>query len=396
MNLWARRQGFTIVELLIVVVVIAILAAIVIIAYNGIQDRARQSAAQTSLSSANTKVQAYKIENSGALPADLASLGITDTDSVTYQYTRNDQFEPNTYCMTTTSGKYSSHIASNGVKTDGPCPGHTGEAPALLNCAAGYVTVPGNSLFGTQAFCAMKYEAKDSGGTAVSTVSGTPWVSMNQGTARTKSSEACAKCHLMTLNEWLTIAHNALNVPSNWSGGAVGSGAVFGGHNDGTPAAGLAASSNDTDAYNGTGQTSGNQRRTLTLSNGEVIWDFVGNVWEWVDEQTPAKVGTQPGIASDTVDNFVYKQWDVSGLTYGDYARTAPGYGSKLAAENNWRSTQGMGELITSSAQDDARGFIMGGAYTTGYVNSGLFTLRLNYKPEQASSTTGFRASYTP
>ena len=37
-------RGFTIVELLIVIVVIAILAAISIVAYNGIQDRARNSA----------------------------------------------------------------------------------------------------------------------------------------------------------------------------------------------------------------------------------------------------------------------------------------------------------------------------------------------------------------
>jgi len=37
------RQGFTIVELLIVIVVIGILAAITIVAYNGIQARAQQS-----------------------------------------------------------------------------------------------------------------------------------------------------------------------------------------------------------------------------------------------------------------------------------------------------------------------------------------------------------------
>jgi len=174
MNSWARRQqGFTIVELLIVVVVIAILAAIVIVAYNGIQDQTRQSAAKESLSTASKKIQTSFIQHD-TLPASLASLGITDTSTVSYQYTANTSFVPNTYCVTTTSGKYSYHIASNGTQTDGPCPGHTGEAPKKLDCAPGFVTVPGNSLFGTQAFCVMKYEAKESSGTAVSTAASVP------------------------------------------------------------------------------------------------------------------------------------------------------------------------------------------------------------------------------
>jgi prepilin-type N-terminal cleavage/methylation domain-containing protein len=41
-----KQQGFTIVELLIVIVVIAILAAITIVAYNGVQNRAKATSGQ--------------------------------------------------------------------------------------------------------------------------------------------------------------------------------------------------------------------------------------------------------------------------------------------------------------------------------------------------------------
>jgi len=49
MNGWNLQKGFTIVELLIVVVVIAILAAITIVSFNGIQNRAYDSAVQADL-----------------------------------------------------------------------------------------------------------------------------------------------------------------------------------------------------------------------------------------------------------------------------------------------------------------------------------------------------------
>ena len=54
-----RTSGFTIVELLIVVVIIAILAAITIIAYNGIQARANNAAADSLLANVSKKIQAY-------------------------------------------------------------------------------------------------------------------------------------------------------------------------------------------------------------------------------------------------------------------------------------------------------------------------------------------------
>ncbi len=59
-----KSRGFTIVELLIVIVVIAILAAITIVAYNGIQNRARTSAAQATANTLLKKVESYNAINS--------------------------------------------------------------------------------------------------------------------------------------------------------------------------------------------------------------------------------------------------------------------------------------------------------------------------------------------
>jgi len=61
MNKRASSRGFTIVELLIVIVVIAILAAITIVAYNGIQNRAKTSAARELASQIAKKAEAYHV-----------------------------------------------------------------------------------------------------------------------------------------------------------------------------------------------------------------------------------------------------------------------------------------------------------------------------------------------
>ena len=54
-----NKKGFTIVELLIVIVVIGILATLVITAYSGIQQKARNSKRQTDVNALQTALEGF-------------------------------------------------------------------------------------------------------------------------------------------------------------------------------------------------------------------------------------------------------------------------------------------------------------------------------------------------
>jgi prepilin-type N-terminal cleavage/methylation domain-containing protein len=58
-----KQTGFTIVELLIVIVVIGILAAITIVAYNGVQNRASDTAIQADLRNIGGKMMEFQAIN---------------------------------------------------------------------------------------------------------------------------------------------------------------------------------------------------------------------------------------------------------------------------------------------------------------------------------------------
>lgn len=71
----ARSSGFTLVELLIVIVVIAILASITVVAFNGIQSRAKQAKILAAVDAYADAFELYKLDNNDALPVD--GLGLT-------------------------------------------------------------------------------------------------------------------------------------------------------------------------------------------------------------------------------------------------------------------------------------------------------------------------------
>lgn len=70
-----KQQGFTIVELLIVIVVIGILAALVITTFTGIQQKARNTERETDIKALQGQIEAYYAQN-GKYPT-LANLNDT-------------------------------------------------------------------------------------------------------------------------------------------------------------------------------------------------------------------------------------------------------------------------------------------------------------------------------
>lgn len=67
-----NRQGFTIVELLIVIVIIGILAAISVVAYGGVKDKALVSTAKSELAAISKRANMYQVDN-GTYPITSAA-----------------------------------------------------------------------------------------------------------------------------------------------------------------------------------------------------------------------------------------------------------------------------------------------------------------------------------
>lgn len=286
---------------------------------------------------------------------------------------------------------------------------------------SGWVEVPANSTYSTSNFLVMKYEAKcaatsdlttgltspnsgsntysDSGTNCisgsskavVSVASGYPIANITQSTSSTRCTNVTLNSnasHLITNNEWMTIARNAEAQNSNWTNGTVGSGALFSGHNDNSPTTALVASSDDSNGYSGTGNSaSSGQKRTLTLSNSAVIWDFSGNIFEWLsdtitDQANQPDSGTHAGSFGST---------QFTALTgYGTLS-----YDAIRPANSSYNSSQGMGiiyhcDTCSSNATTYA---LVRSAHWASTTQAGAFTLALDTTPSTSVSYLGFRCA---
>jgi hypothetical protein len=216
-----------------------------------------------------------------------------------------------------------------------------------LNCPTGYVRIPTNSDLSISEFCVMKYEARNVNGVATSQAAGLPWVGIARGLDGTSSNSAWKACKdlgngydFLTNAQWQAVARNIESVSSNWSNGSnAGSNALNQGHSDYTPGNTLTASTDD-DPCSGTDNnhcatnthSDFSQKRTHTLSNGEIIWDIAGNVWEMVQHVT---VADPDWSVNEFVSQFNFVQSDrlkfgpagtYASKGYPDYGGLGQGY----------------------------------------------------------------------
>ncbi|MCK5475628.1 MAG: hypothetical protein KAI71_03550, partial [Candidatus Pacebacteria bacterium] len=309
------------------------------------------------------------------------------------------------------------------------------------HCATGYIWVPGSAKFGTMpGFCVMKYEAKGSTGSVVSTATGLPYVSISQENARAECQGIGTDYHLISEAEWMTIAENIVNTTINDLDSDAGLQFATG-HSDSADAGGTANtvatidsadpiisgcsltsdmenalnayvagsceirgdSSNGVDpgdandkGFYDTGQdwadgtyVSGAankaQLRTYILSNGEIIWDIAGNAWEWTDKIAVCTEHPEQ-IASAASEWLEYN--DATGIDY-------KGFPYLRLADDGWSSSNGVGKIYTNvgGTANATRAFRRGGCWDAS-ADAGVFSLMLNIAPDTSANTRlGFRCA---
>ena len=410
------KKGFTLLEILLVIAAIGILAAIVLVAINPNRqiNQARTAAINSEKNQLEKAIQ-QRLIDTGSYPTVIDGVQRKICSSTVATDCINLATELANYIAAIPTGATYTVAVGNNNRVYV----NTTETAANLSCPTGYIRVPGNSLYQTKDFCVMKYEAKAVSTTDTTTglttpttgyntianntttttgannraiasvASGYPIANIDQTTAASYCSTAGGS--LITNREWMTIARNIEAQLSNWTTGtatssAIGTGGLYRGHSDNSPATALVAGP-DNDGYNGTGNSGFSiERRTHTLSNGEIIWDMGGNVWEWTNDTI---LGKDQPTGSST--GFGWREYGTglgnSITNFGTLSRDLVG-----PSNSNWGSGQNMGQIYSdgTSSNNTSFAFLRGGSWAT-TTTAGVFALVLDVTPSNTSDNIGFR-----
>jgi hypothetical protein len=287
----------------------------------------------------------------------------------------------------------------------------------------------------TEDFYVARYEMKivgrddgnveyDEAYVAQSRPSGIPWQWVNQVQAKAECEALGAGFALLTNEEWMTIARSIEANPLNWSDNQTHpSGETDAQLNHGHTCRvgtlgvqcrmdqfphsgeGLAASIDDSEGCYGYFPVSGETeapaldangwnayRRTFYLADGQVIWDFAGNVWEWVDWYVPlAEDRAFPD--GEITDDFV----EINQCEATD-AMPDESYKSLNADMDEIINANRLGRSHPTSVDDDAGTAMRGGNFMHGACNNGIYALGMGYPPDtdHLICRVGFRCAWHP
>ena len=286
------------------------------------------------------------------------------------------------YYAATTLSAADADLAAGNVKSGVTIFGIAGTAvtaPPAPGVGGTWLLVPGNSSLGTMDFYVQKYEAKNVSSLPTSQPSGSPWVSITQTESKNRCEALGPGYHLLTMAEAQTISRNIEAIGWNWDSGSVGTGGMWRGHTDNAPANSLAADVTgdpDDDYYIGTGQSGTSiERRVHQLSSGQYLWDWSGNVWEWVDMTCTAGTG-----AGYWYNSGSWIEWDNANLSDYEKGRAGPA--------GAYTATQNAGRYYGCTATGNA--VFRGGNWSDGAL-AGVFAFYAVNAPSNSYTNIGFR-----
>lgn len=156
------RNGFTIVELLIVVVVIAILATITLVAYNGIRERANASSMVSDLANNSKKLEIFYVDNNHYpstvddatwINANLSGASGQASNGATYEYTPSSALDAYTQTISKGGVLYVNTNTNTTAVNQGSSGGSTPSAPT-----AGSITATSFNVFLSEVSGATSYD----------------------------------------------------------------------------------------------------------------------------------------------------------------------------------------------------------------------------------------------